>query len=96
MKYIKLWGSSISMSKSLNFRWEWRVEFEYMRWSQSQEDYDWRHGHMTFNTRRDARRFVRTVKLRDYRKLVVKRRLVQVNWEEYKDSFRWNRGCGKS
>lgn len=90
MKYKKLWGNHISMSKSLNFKWEWQVEYH----SKSYDGKDIRHTQICRN-RAVARQVKFTLQNRGHTQIKVKRRLVQANWEDYNDSFGWNAGRGK-
>jgi hypothetical protein len=79
------------------FKWEWRLE-----WEESSKDnfrdtvmVGWEQKWLTFKNRAVMRRFKGFLQDAEWtRNVVVKRRLVQVNWEDYNDSFTWNRGCG--
>jgi len=98
MKYIKLWGIG-AMHKTLPFKWEWKVTYEYC------PDGQWYSMSETFQNRDKARAFKRDVlychqgvvspiPYTCYRNIKMYRRLVCARWEEYSDSFTWNRGCG--
>lgn len=82
-RYRPVWGVA--------FRWEWKVCYEYQYWSQSQEYYDWRYNEQVCPTRASMRKAVRAITGNEcYRNIETKRRLAQVNWEDYNDSFTYN------
>lgn len=82
MKYIKLWGRHISMNKVENFKWEWAVFYE--RCFQGQ----WREKKVITGTRYEARVYKESLSIgskfsNNIRNVQLKRRLVQVVWEDY-------------
>ena len=85
MKYMKLWGSHIGMSRSLNFKWQWSVHWEI------KVNGEWQPQHVITETRRYARVHKRVHDLRpDHRNVRLMRRRVQANWEPYMDTFTYN------
>jgi hypothetical protein len=77
------------------FKWEWRLEWEEQERYDSVFDYPWVSKHLVLPNRHRLREWKRYVlDARWCRNVVVKRRLVQANWETYNDSFRHNAGRG--
>lgn len=75
----------------LKFRWEWRLEWEENNKGNLKGPDWWTQKHMVFKTREQMRQWKRYVLHADWcRNVVLKRRLVQVNWEPYNDSFSYN------
>lgn len=85
------------MSKTLNFKWEWSVHFY------KAKDYrsiapTWEKGMIVCRNRFEARTWrnaINSNQLMGKKLAVIKRRLVQANWEDYHDSFGWKSGCGQ-
>ncbi len=69
----------------LNFKWQWAVFYE----QKSTLAY------RICPTRKTAREFSRLMKkYPDVKKVQLKRRLIQANWDDYNDSYGWNAGRG--
>lgn len=89
MKYIELfkgWPSRWSRK----FKWQWAIEYD--------SKFDPPHRYLSrrnFSSREEARQYKRQFENYGAENVVIKRRLVQVDWEDYSDSFTWNKGCGK-
>lgn len=104
MKPIRLLAPmGYGFKKSLGFKWEWKVSWEYNGLG------EWEYFEEKFENRAGARYFKyhqlyvdkaqmgghRPIPHTCFRNVKLHRRLVQTNWEEYNDSFTWNAGCGK-
>lgn len=90
-KFMKLWGSSIGMSKSLAFRWEWSVHAEKKYYNNTKKKWEWKPQHIIVQNRAMARFYKRSwQRTADLRNVVLKRRRVQAHWEPYNDSFSYN------
>ena len=79
----------------LKFKWQWAVFYEKRMWSLAEKDWAWSTFREDCSSRRLARNFKRVVNHpgdTSLRNGVMKRRLVQRDWTEYKDSFTWNAG----
>lgn len=82
MKYIKLWGRHISMNKVDNFKWEWAVFYERFIGG------EWCDRKVVVENRYNARIHMASMKIgekfgKDMRNVRMKRRLVQVEWQDY-------------
>ena len=93
MKYIRLlqnpavWPTKVRM-----FKWEWAIEYEYNVNGMGL----WKYGISVFPNRKNARIVLANMHFDERtRDMKLKRRLVQAHWENYNDSFTWNRGCGR-
>lgn len=72
---------------AIKLRWEYRVVWVYGGKFQSSNQFS------ILLSRREAREYRKSI---DHRlKPKIQRRLVQANWDDYKDTFGWNSGCGK-
>jgi len=83
------------------FKWEWSVSYEF-NWTG-----EWEKGHRElFPDRESARQYIRKqmmchrgltrpVPFTCFRNIRMQRRLVQARWEDYNDSYGWNKGNGK-
>lgn len=92
MKHISMMRShypALSKFGNLAFRWEWAIEFDSKLQGKRVI------GVTRFKSREEARIYKRQYESYGATNVKIKRRLVQVNWEDYSDSFKWNRGCGK-
>lgn len=90
-KYMKLWGSSNAMSKSLNFKWEWRVTWESKEYNPKSKKWEWKPRWLITQNRAMARFYARSHKRNAGEQNVkMERRRVQANWEPYNDSFSYN------
>ncbi|QGJ90126.1 hypothetical protein HWC80_gp086 [Mycobacterium phage Indlulamithi] len=75
----------------VKFKWEWAVFYE--EWTRTAGHY--RQKKIVCESRREARIFRDNLNVRvkygdKIRNVVMKRRLIQVNWDEYHDSFSYN------
>lgn len=66
------------------FKWQWGVACEI-------QDYNWYPVIFEFESRREARNYRKDAKMmRGIRNATLKRRLVQVGWDDYSDTFSYN------
>lgn len=100
MKYFEL-NPSISekLPIAMLFRWQWRVSYEYC------PNGEWEPYFEIFPNRKSARAYIRDIltchkglvkpiPFTCFRNIKLQRRLVQINWHEYKDDFKWKNGSG--
>ena len=96
------WNLSVGL-RFRRFKWQWKVQYEvkdkYAGWNMHDglggASYPrWLPEEQLFDSRSKARQFIRQHQ-NDRRNFKMQRRLVEVDWHEYKDSFGWNSGCGK-
>jgi hypothetical protein len=76
-------------TRLLRLRWQWRVTY------QLNQHGEWE-TYVTepFQSRMHARQFKRLVPL-IARNVKIQRRLMEVDWHDYSDTYTWNSGCGK-
>jgi hypothetical protein len=84
----------------VKFKWEWSIHYEFNVNHKYSGNAFWVKGVSTFPNREAVRKAMRKefseqCRPNKIRNIQIKRRLVQVDWEAYDDSFRWNRGCGR-
>lgn len=79
------------------FKWEWSVHY-YRAENYRSTAPDWKPRMIVCQNRAEARVYRNAFNSNphmDKKKAVIKRRLVQANWEDYNDSFGWKSGSGK-